>query len=93
MLRHFSPDGLFATLWTVAPLSMGFSRQEKWSGLPGPSSGGLPNPETEPTSLRLLLWQVGSLPLAPPGKPGEIPHRSYKKRTVYQSLWREYSPG
>ena len=35
----------FATLWTVAPLSMGFSRQEYWSGLPFPSPGGLPNPE------------------------------------------------
>ena len=38
---------LFATLWTVAhqaPLSMGFSRQEYWSGLPFPSSGDLPDP-------------------------------------------------
>ena len=41
---------LFATLWTVAyqaPLSMGFSRQEYWSGLPFPSPGDLPNPATE----------------------------------------------
>ena len=51
-----------------APLSMGFSRQEYWSGLPCPSPGKLPNPGTEPTSLT-SHWQVGSLPLAPPGKP------------------------
>ena len=39
--------------WTVAhqtPLSMGFSRQEYWSGLPFPSPGDLPNPEIEPRS-------------------------------------------
>ena len=42
-----------ATLWTVAhqtPLSMGFPRQEYWSGLPFPSSGDLPNPGTKPAS-------------------------------------------
>ena len=33
------------------PLSMGFSRQEYWSGLPGPSPGDLPNPGIEPASL------------------------------------------
>ena len=44
-----------AVPWTVArqaPLSMGFSRQEYWSGLPFPPSGGLPNPGMEPTSLK-----------------------------------------
>jgi len=43
-----------ATLRTVAheaPLSMGFSKQEYWSGLPCPPPGDLPNPGTEPTSL------------------------------------------
>ena len=42
---------LFVTPWTVAhqaPPSMGFSRQEYWSGVPFPSPGDLPNPETEP---------------------------------------------
>ena len=42
-----------ATPWTVAqqaPLSMGFFRQEHWSGLPFPSSGDLPDPGIEPTS-------------------------------------------
>ena len=33
-----------------------------------PSTGDLPDPEIEPSSLRLLRWQVGSLPTAPPGK-------------------------
>ena len=45
---------LFVTPWTVthqAPLSMGFSGQEYWSGLPCPSSGDLPHPGIEPTSL------------------------------------------
>ena len=54
---------LFVTLWAVArqaPLSMGFPRLEYWSGLPYPSSGDLPNPGTEPTSL---AWQEDSLPL------------------------------
>ena len=51
---HFSHLRLFATLWTVAhkaPLSMGFSRQENWNGLPCPPSGDLPEPGIEPTSL------------------------------------------
>ena len=47
---------LFATPWTVAhqtPPSMGFSRQEYWSGLPFPSPGDLPNPGIEPRSPSL----------------------------------------
>ena len=55
MLNHISRVGLFATPWTVdlqAPLSMGFSRQECWSGLPCPPPGNLPSPRIEPTSLR-----------------------------------------
>ena len=54
MLSHFSCVSLFLTPWTVAhqaPLSMEFSRQEYWSGLPFPSLGDLPNPGIEPTSL------------------------------------------
>ena len=48
--------GLFATPWTVphrAPPSMGFSRQEYWSGLPFPSPGDLPDPGIEPRSPTL----------------------------------------
>ena len=58
-----------ATLWTAAyqgPLSMGFSRQEYWSGLPFPSPGNLPEPGIKPVSPAL---QADSLPVEPPGKP------------------------
>ena len=55
-----------------APLPMGFSRQEYWRGLPCPSPGHLPHPGIEPTLSCLLHWQVGSLPLVPPGKPSSI---------------------
>ena len=54
MLSHFSRVLLFAAPWDVAcpaPLSMGFSRQEYWSGLPYSSPGDIPNPGTEPMSL------------------------------------------
>ena len=54
VLSHFSHVLLFATIWTVAlqvPLSMRFSRQDYWSGLPGPPPGDLPNPGVEPISL------------------------------------------
>ena len=47
---------LFVTPWTIAnqaPLSMGFSRQEYWSGLPIPSPGDLPDPGIEPVSPTL----------------------------------------
>ena len=47
---------LFVTPWTVAPQappSMGFSRQEHWSGLPFPSPGDLPHPGIEPRSPAL----------------------------------------
>ena len=50
MLSHFSHTYLFATPWTVArqaPLSLGFSRQEYWSGLPFPPPGDLPDPGIE----------------------------------------------
>ena len=60
---------LFVTPWTEghqAPLSMGFSRQEYWSGLPFPSPGDLPDPGTEPVSPAL---QADALLFEPPGKP------------------------
>ena len=58
------------TPWTVAhqaPLSMGFSRQEYWCGLPCPPPGDLPKPEIKPRSPML---QANSLPPEPPVKPG-----------------------
>ena len=60
---------LFGTPWTVAyqgPLSMEFSREEYWSGLPFPSPGDLPNPGIEPGSPAL---QAGALSSEPPGAP------------------------
>ena len=48
---------------------LGYSRQEYWSGLPCPPPGDLPNPGIKLASLSLLLWQAGSLPLGPRGKP------------------------
>ena len=60
---------LSATPWTLAdhaPLSMGFPRQEYWSGLPIPSPGDLPNPGIQPVSP---AFQADSLPSEPPGKP------------------------
>ena len=71
MLSRFSCVQLFATPWTVAtqaPLSMGFSRQEYWSGLLHPPSGDLPDPGSNPRLLYLLHWQPGSLLLAQSGK-------------------------
>ena len=59
MLSRFSRIWLFATQWTVAckaPLSVGFSRQKYWSGLPFLSPGDLPNPGLNPCFLRLLHW-------------------------------------
>ena len=59
---------LFPTLCTVAcqvPLSMEFSKQEYWSGLPFPSPGDLPSPEMKPGSPAL---QADSSPSEPPGK-------------------------
>ena len=50
-----------------APLSMGFSRQEHWSGLPFPSPGDLPDPGIKPGSPAL---QADSLPTELRGKPG-----------------------
>ena len=61
---------LFATPWTVAyqaSPSMGFSRQEYWSGLPFPSPGDLPDPGIEPGSPSL---EADALTSEPPGKPG-----------------------
>ena len=54
VLSHFSCVRLCATLWTIAcqaPLSMGFSKQEYWSGLPCPPPGDFLNPGIEPESL------------------------------------------
>ena len=72
-----------AILWTIAcqaPLSMGFFRQEYWSGLPSSPSGDLPNTGIEYTShLHLLHWQA----LAPPGKP----RGTYTPQGIHKMDW------
>ena len=68
-VKSLSHVQLFATPWTVAyqaPLSMGFSRQEYWSGLPFPSPGDLPDPGIELGSP--TLW-ADALTSELPGKP------------------------
>ena len=72
MLSRLSHIQLSATLWTVvhqAPLSMGFPRQEYWSGLPCPALGDLPIPGIKPASSASSALQADSLPTEPPGKP------------------------
>ena len=72
VLSRLSCVQLFVTLWTIArqaPLSMGFSRQEYWHGLQCPAPEDLPTQGLNPHLLHLLNWQMGSLPLTPPGKP------------------------
>ena len=69
MGKSLSHVQIFATPWTIAhqaPLSMEFSRQEHWSGLPLPSPGDLPDLGIEPGSPTL---QADSLSSEPPGKP------------------------
>ena len=68
-VKSLSRVQLFSTPWTVghqAPPSMGFPRQEYWSGLPFPSPGDLPDPGIEPRSPTL---QADALTYEPPGKP------------------------
>ena len=65
-VQHFATPG---TVARQAPLSMGFPRQEHWSGLPFLTPGDLPNPEIKPVSLSSLALVGGILTTAPPWKP------------------------
>ena len=79
MISHFSHVRLFVILWTVArqaPLSMGFSRQEYWSGWLCPPPGDLP--DRTHISYVSCLWQAGSLPLALPWG-AQVKYRPSKK--------------
>ena len=79
-----------ATPWTIAcqaPLSMEFSRQEYWSGLPYPSPGDLLDSGIEPGSPAL---QVDSLPSEPPGKPNMEYYSAIKKKNeimLFTATW------
>ena len=103
-MKSLSHVQLFATPWTIAHqalLSMGFSRQEYWSGLPFPSPGDLPNPGIEPRSLAL---QADALTSEPPGKPQGLAHviqnsrlqpnpKLLKQKRKKEVLVREMKPG
>ena len=68
--------------WTVArqaPLSIGFSWQEYWSGLPFPSPGDLPHPGIEPRSPTL---QADALTSAPPKGRGALPNNNLKHEAL-----------
>ena len=86
VLSHFSRIRLFGTPWTVAhqaPLSMGFSRPEYWSGSPYPSPGDLPNPGIEPVSPVAPALQADSLPLSHRVSPRRGLH---DKKVINQAL-------
>ena len=79
LLSHFSCVQLSATLRAIAhqaPLSMGFSRQEHWSGQPWPPPGDLPNSGIEPAYLMSLALTGMSL----------------CQRTTWEALWRSQDP-
>ena len=87
-MKLLSHVRLFATPWSVAyqaSLSMGFSRQEYWSGLPFPSPGDLPNPGIKPRSPAL---QADALPSEPPGKPLST---DIQKEMILCGFWGEAS--
>ena len=69
MLSRFSRVHLFVTPWTVAhqaPLSMGFSRQEYWRGLPFPPPGNIPNPGFEPVCTFSISCTGRQVPASTP---------------------------
>ena len=84
-MKLLSHVRLFATPWTVdcqALLSMAFSRQEYWSGLPFPSPGNLPDPGIEPGSPAL---EADALTSEPPG-----PETLKKKQKNFAKLKIKY---
>ena len=85
-MKSLSRVRLFVTPWTVAyqaPLSVGFSRQEYWSGLPFPSPGDLPDPGIEPGFPTL---EADALTSEPPGK---TRYQLQEKKSVRNTnIWR-----
>ena len=84
---------LFVTLWTVAhqaPLSMGYSRQEYWSGLPFPPPGDLPNPGIEPMLPAAPALQADSSPLSHQGRPKDtacVCAQSLSQVRLFATFW------
>ena len=90
-LQTESLSGLLP-VWTVAcqaPLAMGFSRQELWSGLPFPSPGGLPDPRIKPESPTL---QAVSLPSEPLENPKSFIPASLKLHLLGNALFSREEP-
>ena len=88
--KSLSHAQLFANPWAVvcqAPLSMEFSRQEYWSGLPFPSPGDLHNSWIKPCYSTL---QVDSLPSEPPGKPAHIINLPFFDKWHFKICSRDY---
>ena len=93
VLSHFSRVRLYAliwkTLWTVctrqAPLPVAFSRREHWSGCHTLLGGLLPTQGLNRHLSRLLHWQAGALPPAPPGSP-MLPETSRRKPLISFSI-------
>ena len=82
-----------ATPWTVAyhtPPSMGFSRQEYWSGLPFPSPEDLPDPGIEPWSSAL---RADALPFGLPGKSSKVKSFMYLEAPQIWKKGEEKGPG
>ena len=86
-VKSLSRVWLFVTPWTVAyqaSLSIGFSRQEHWSGLPFPSPGDLPDPGIEPGSPALEAEALNS---EPPGKPWFSSVQSLSHVRLFVTPW------
>ena len=89
LLNHVQ---LFVAPWTIdcqAPLSMGFSRLEYWSGLPLPTQGIFLTQGFNLRLLHLLHFQVDSLSLAPPGKPTymlKYSHMLAQEMTIHSNI-------
>ena len=85
MLSYFSHVRLFATPWTAArqaPLSIGFSRQEYWSGVPCPPPGNLPDPGIKPASFYVsCIGREVLYHLVPPGKCPLLPTKKNHTHT------------
>ena len=93
-VKPLSPVRPCVTAWTAAhqvPPSIGFSRQEYWSGVPSPSPGDLPDPGIEPQSPAL---QADALPSELPGRPTALVGVPSPAQVLYtQRLTRRHSPG
>ena len=96
MPSHFSCARLSVTLWTVAcwaPLSMGFSSQEYWSGLLFPLSGDLSNPGIEHISLKSPALAYGFFTTSATWEAHEKVYRTCKnsiKKTQAQNEWKPF---